>query len=109
MSERSVYVVEDLHTSYHPGFVDEPPPFLEIVKHLLDVMHAHYFRMHHLPRGAFSRPEPISLTVPAITMVLDQIQVFDSIVVLHRNANRQTPFTETARGKTGKPAVCSVA
>jgi hypothetical protein len=32
--------------------------------------------------------------VPAITTMLDKVQFFDSIVVLHRNAKRALPVTK---------------
>ena len=56
MKDEGIYIVEDLHTSYHPGFVGKHLPFLDIVKQLIDAMHAHYHRMHGLSGGA-SSPE----------------------------------------------------
>ncbi len=98
MSERSIYLVEDLHTNYHPAFGNGAPRFLDMIKHLIDVMHAHYEDMHRYPATAFQDAgEPASFSVPAITTVLDQIQIFDSVVVLHRRAKRQTPVSQEAK------------
>lgn len=108
MSDDSLYAVEDLHTNYHPAFTDGPVRFLDLVKHMIDLMHAHYLGMHRRPPEAFSSAgEPAAFQVPAITTVLDQIQVFDSVVILHRRADRQTPVSDTSRPSGRQPAAAS--
>ena len=97
MKDEGIYIVEDFHTSYHPGFVGKHLPFLDIVKHLIDAMHAHYHRMHRLPGGAFLPDSESSFLVPRITTTLDQMRIFDSMVVLYRKVGRQTPVSELAR------------
>ena len=102
MKDEGIYIVEDLHTSYHPGFVGKHLPFLDIVKQLIDAMHAHYHRMHGLSGGAFSPDSETSFLVPRITTTLDQIRIFDSMVVLYRKVGRQTPVSELARAAAGE-------
>lgn len=73
MAPHSLYMVEDLHTAYmeeYGGGVKAPGSFMEVVKGLIDEMHAHY------ARGAV---EP--------TQIADSIRgmhIYDSIVALER-------------------------
>lgn len=73
MASNALYMVEDLHTAYWPeygGGVGAPGSFMEVVKGLIDEMHAHY------ARGAV---EPT-----AISDATRGVHIYDSVVALER-------------------------
>ena len=72
-ARHNLYMVEDLHTAYmeeYGGGVRAPGSFMEVVKALMDKMHAHYARgaVEHTETGDSTRG----------------IHVYDSIVALER-------------------------
>jgi hypothetical protein len=83
LAEGGVLVVEDCHTSYWPeygGGRDVPGTFVEWVKERIDAMHWRY-----------TASDPDTVWASA----LDGLHVYDSVVVLDKNA-RFRPFNEIA-------------
>lgn len=100
LSDGGVYLVEDLHTCYSddcpPAELDDgTPQFTEVIKHLIDVMHAHY---QQTPTGdefsaAFEPSNPgyrSEFTVPLATTLISSIEIHDAIVVIHKG-KRELP------------------
>jgi hypothetical protein len=90
MPDRAVYLVEDTHAAYWSDFRDQSRSFIDFAKHLVDLMHDHYRQVEH-ERSFLADNGVPTFHVPAVTTMLDQVQFFDSIVVLHRNATRPLP------------------
>lgn len=80
-----LYIAEDLQTNYWPPFRDARVSFVDVAKGLVDEMHAHYQDVWSEPAfqiGSDDRRE--SFEVPRITKLLQSIEFFDSIVVIHK-------------------------
>lgn len=86
LSDRGVYMVEDVDCDYWKFYRDSRVSFVDFVRALIDVMHGHYqvttgetnFRVGHPDRLQ-------AVTVPAITPMLGSIEVYDSVVVVRRS------------------------
>lgn len=101
LRDHGVYLVEDLHPCYHPqacepfpdvpefaGANDGSPTFVEVVKMLIDVMHAHYLQT---PTGEeMGRWEPGNprwnqvVIAPWATQMVSSITMHDDIVAIRR-------------------------
>ncbi|MGK2869353.1 MAG: class I SAM-dependent methyltransferase [Mycobacterium sp.] len=85
LSDGGVYVVEDIHTNYWIGWRDTPMTFIDFTKSLVDAMHAPYqvtrteteFRV-----GGADRLKEVR--VPRAARLIDKIEFYDSIAVVHR-------------------------
>ncbi len=92
LKDRGLYIVEDVHTSYWPGFgggLREPASFIEFAKDLIDQMHSWYteddaaFPLHPLARE------------------IGGIRFHDSLVVIDKRL-KEPPYALTAQnGKVG--------
>jgi Methyltransferase domain len=95
LSNGGVYLCEDTHTSYFPGYgggLRRPGTFHEHVKGLIDEMHAWYHApLAELSEGAY------------LAKHLYSIAVYDSIVVLEKR--RKNPPLALARGQEGHRGV----
>jgi predicted O-methyltransferase YrrM len=95
LSPGGVYIVEDIHSNYWTEYRDSAMSFVDFTKWLIDAMHAHYlvtdselkFRVgdsHRLPE----------VKVPVATMLLEKVEFYDSIAVMHRaHGRRELPRT----------------
>ncbi len=92
-----LYVVEDVHSSYWKEYRDSPLSFVEFACGLVDVMHAHYREATSEDQFRSGGPKRrSSVTVPALTPLLESIEFHDSVVVLRRargQQGRELPFT----------------
>jgi hypothetical protein len=101
LSERGVYLVEDLEWCYMPcGASDGEPTFIEFVKSLIDIMHIHYMAVDSTDAFEVVYPhgvngEPVNNTerlpfvkVPLATTLISSIELYDGIVVIHRNKRK---------------------
>jgi predicted O-methyltransferase YrrM len=80
-----VYIVEDVCANYWTPYRDQPESFIDFTKWLMDAMHAHYMQMKsvfHLMEGHPKRVR--EMQVPLAATIIDRIEVFDSVVVVHR-------------------------
>ena len=93
LADRGLYIVEDVHTSYWPGFgggFREPASFIEFAKDLIDRMHSWYteddagFPLHPLARE------------------IGGIRFYDSLVVIEKRL-KEPPVAITAQdGQVGR-------
>jgi len=75
LSERGLYIAEDLHTSYwlrHGGGYRRRGTFIEVAKSLVDGMHAWYFRVPVPRRSRVAQSE------------ISSVQFFDSVVAIRK-------------------------
>lgn len=83
-----VYVVEDTHATYWNGFSPNPRPISEFVAYLVDAQHAHYpdsnFREFETNKGYSRWPM-------ALGAEIDRIEVYDSVVIVHKASKRPWP------------------
>jgi hypothetical protein len=87
-----IYFVEDLHTNYWDSHRDEKKSFIDLTKIIIDVMHAHYkdnpsesyFRLND--RNARKEFE-----VPRLTHLINEVRIFDSVIVFHKSARSKEP------------------
>jgi hypothetical protein len=85
LKESGLYVVEDLHTSYWPGWRNSELSFIDVAKQIVELMHSHYRRAPEL--GAFWKGFPgraLTLDVPLMTTKVREVRFFDSIVVIDK-------------------------
>jgi hypothetical protein len=94
LSHGGAYLVEDLHTCYAADVPDKgAPPFTEVLKHLIDMMHRHY---EQTPTGdefaaGFEPDNPgyqSEWAVPLATMLVDHIEIHDALAVIYKGPRR---------------------
>jgi hypothetical protein len=95
LAEGGVYIVEDLHCDYWTSHRDSQTSFVDFTKWLIDSMHAHYHGLPAHGEGQFRvgyGDRRSSFDVPRATVLLDKIEINDSIVVIRRaNGQRTVP------------------
>jgi hypothetical protein len=80
-----VYIVEDICANYWTPYRDQPESFIDFIKWLMDAMHAPYMQMssvYEFMEGHRRRVEEVQ--VPFAATIIDRIEVFDSVAVVHR-------------------------
>ena len=88
-----VYIVEDIHSNYWTAQRDSALSFVDFTKWLIDAMHAHYQDATWEPafRVGDSRRRS-SFSVPVATTIVEKVEFYDSIAVVHRaNGQREVP------------------
>lgn len=84
LTARGVYMVEDCHTSYWPGFgggYRNEASFIEFAKRLVDKLHSWYTDQDELfPLDQMARE-------------LHSVRFYDSIVVCEKHADKQPPIS----------------
>lgn len=82
-----VYVVEDVCANYWTFYRDQPESFIDFTKWLMDAMHAHYLQMRTVDQFTEGHPKRrAQIQVPFAATIIDRIEVFDSVVVIHRSS-----------------------
>ena len=85
-----VYVVEDLHSNYWRPYRDIPMSFADLTKWLIDAMHAHYQTAgRELDFRAGDPHRVTELRVPLATTLVEKVEFYDSIAVIHRAKGRR--------------------
>lgn len=87
VKDGGLYLVEDTHTSYWPGFGGgylEPKSFIEYAKRLVDQMHSWYTDQDEI--------FPLSQMARELTYV----HFYDSIVAMKRDTKKAAPVTVTS-------------
>lgn len=95
LADRSVYIAEDTHSNFWPGYRDQPYSFIDLCKDLVDLSHGQYFDHHGLDAftlGSAKRLKEISMS--RIGAQIEEIRFLDSIVVIQRSVNRPLPIVE---------------
>ena len=90
LKDRGLYIVEDTHTSYWPGFgggYKAPQSFIEKCKNLIDLMHSWYTDQDDIfPFHAAARQ-------------VHSVQFYDSLVVIEKE-RKQPPVSITSQNGT---------
>jgi len=80
-----VYLVEDVCANYWTPYRDQPESFIDFTKWLMDAMHAPYLEMTSVYQIMEDHPKRVEgVSVPFAATIVDKIEVFDSVVVVHR-------------------------
>ena len=95
LSDDGIYVVEDTHSNYWQWGRDTETSFVDLAKHMVDLMHHHYtigvdelcFRL-----GSDDRIQ--GFEVPRLTSLIREVRFLDSMVVLFKDANRAVPISQ---------------
>ena len=91
LSPGGCYIVEDILTNYWTDYRDFPVSFVDFTKHLVDLMHAHYWSAQSADE--FKEGVKREFTVPRITKLLRRIDIHDSIFVFHKQSTtREVPY-----------------
>ncbi len=86
-----VYIVEDVCANYWTIYRDQRESFIDFTKWLMDAMHAHYLKMNSVYQIMEDHPKRIDeVEVPLAATIIDRIEVFDSVVVVHRAKEPKT-------------------
>ena len=97
LADGGTYIVEDLHCNYWTSHRDDRMSFVDFTRCLIDSMHAHYHGLPAEGEGRFrldSVDRRRSFDVPLATVLLESIEVHDSIAVIRRaNGRRIVPRT----------------
>jgi len=85
LADGGVYLAEDTHACYWTLFRTGPVSFVDFAKGLVDLMHAHYQDVTGWEVFRFGSDQRRStFTVPLLTLLLERVEFYDSLVVLHR-------------------------
>ena len=85
-----VYIVEDIHSNYWTAQRDSALSFVDFTKWLIDAMHAHYQDASGEPEFRVDDPRRRSqFSVPVATVLVEKVEFYDSIAVVHRSASRR--------------------
>jgi Methyltransferase domain len=93
LASGGVYIVEDIHTNYWKAYRDNPMSFVDFTKWLIDAMHAHYqVTGTELTFRASDSHRLTELSVPLATTLIEKVEFYDSIALIHRaNGRREVP------------------
>lgn len=93
LRDRGMYIVEDVHTSYWPGFgggFREPASFIEFAKDLIDRMHSWYTE------------DDVGFPLHPLAREIGGIRFYDSLVVIEKRL-KEPPVALTAQnGQIGR-------
>jgi hypothetical protein len=95
LKKNGVYIAEDTHSNFWPGYRDQDYSFIDLCKDLVDLLHGHYWE--HYGVAPFTLGHPGRVTEIEMTQLgaqIEEIRFLDSIVVLQRRENRPLPTTE---------------
>jgi len=95
LSDDGVYVVEDTHSNYWQWGRDTRTSFVDLAKHVVDLMHYHYtvggdelcFRI-----GSEARIDEFE--VPRLTSLIREVRFVDSMIVFFKDADRTVPVSQ---------------
>jgi hypothetical protein len=94
LSSPGLYIAEDVHCGYWRTHRDARDSFMDLCKVLMDLIHAKYEPCHEEMQYRLNHPHRLaSLDVPRVTTALQEIRIFDSIVVLRKNENKFLPVS----------------
>lgn len=80
-----VYIVEDICANYWTPYRDQPESFIDFTRWLMDAMHAAYMQLTSVYQIMEGHPKRVKkVEVPFAATIIDRIEVFDSVVVIHR-------------------------
>ncbi|ORW91903.1 SAM-dependent methyltransferase [Mycobacterium sp. IEC1808] len=99
LASGGVYIVEDLHSNYWRAYRDSPMSFADFTKWLIDAMHAHYQTAgsKELDYRANDPHRLKELHVPLATTLVEKVEFYDSIAVIHRAKGRREVPTSVFR------------
>lgn len=89
LNDPGIYIVEDLHSNVWKSHRDLQYSFIDLMKELVDLMHAHYRDL--LSPNYFCKGHEkhlLSIKVPKITTMIDSIQFHDSISVVRKKTKK---------------------
>jgi hypothetical protein len=94
LKDGGIYLVEDLHANYWPGWRTSRRSFLDVCKEIIEHMHSHYreasSKEFFIAKPSDHRIE--SIDVPLITTMIHEIRFFDSIVAIYKTKREFAPF-----------------
>jgi hypothetical protein len=95
LASGGVYLVEDLCANYWRPYRDSPMSFADFTKWLIDAMHAHYQTLsREIDYRAGNRHRARELRVPLATTLVEKVEFYDSIAVIHRaRGRREVPIS----------------
>ena len=93
LKDGGCYMVEDVHSNYWLKLVDSPETFVELAKHMVDLIHEPYIDRQETEfrKGHPDMLEEIQLSY--LSANLDSVAFHDSIVVLDKK-RRSVPMNE---------------
>ncbi|OBG25068.1 hypothetical protein A5764_06560 [Mycobacterium sp. 852002-51057_SCH5723018] len=94
-----VYMVEDLHSNYWRPYRDTPMSFADLTKWLIDAMHAQYQTpgSRELDFRVGDSHRLTEFRVPLATTLVEKVEFYDSIAVIHRAKGRREVPTSVYR------------
>jgi SAM-dependent methyltransferase len=84
LKDDGIYFAEDLHANYWIPWRDSRRAFLDLCKELMELMHAHYTKAWLKDWNEETPSSPLVVEVPAITLMIKEIRVFDSVVAIYK-------------------------
>ncbi len=94
LTDSGLYIAEDTHSNFWPGYRDQAYSFIDFCKDLVDLSHSHYVdnTIWSFSKGDSRRCTGIE--VPSIGQQIEEISFFDSMIVVRRSKSRLLPTVE---------------
>jgi hypothetical protein len=90
LASGGVYMVEDIHANYWIQERDNAMSFVDFTKWLIDAMHAHYqVTGSEIYFRAGDSHRLTEVSVPLATTLVEKVEFYDSIAVIHRAKGRR--------------------
>ena len=93
LNDRGLYIIEDTHTSYWPGFgggLRTPGSFIEFAKDLIDRMHSWYTE------------DDVGFPLHPLAREIGGIRFYDSLVVIEKRLKEPPVAITSTNGKTAR-------
>lgn len=89
LTSGGIYIVEDIEANYRKPWRDSPMTFVDFTKSLIDAMHAHYQTKGNHHFGVGDPHRVLECSVPLATTLIEKIEFYDSIALIHRAEGRR--------------------
>ncbi len=95
LKDNGVFIAEDTHSNFWPGYRDQRYSFIDLCKDLVDLSHAHYFDHRGLDAFTLGAPNRVKeISVSRLGAQIAEIRFLDSMVVIQRKADRPLPTVQ---------------
>jgi hypothetical protein len=95
MTNDGIYIAEDTHANFWPGYRDQRYSFVDLCKDLVDLTHAHYVANVGVIPFTLGQDRRVSdALMTRIGAQISEIRFLDSVIVLQRRSSRPLPTIE---------------
>jgi len=92
---QGIYIAEDTHANFWNDYRDQAYSFVDLCKDLVDLSHAHYFKLKGPAPSRIGNPKRAQqAAVTTIGQQIREIRFLDSMIIIYRDTERRLPTSE---------------